>query len=357
MPPEKVLVSAEEIERAIPEENAPQPILKQLLLPIPIWARIGLSSLVSVLPLLCIVAIVLKIAFRTQPPRVRYTLVPFLSALLIVSGFLATVTTVLVVSFMPVPAIVSNGLPRLDEQADFHRMLPLALNRCDGILTVSETSKELIHEAYRVSADRIAIVPNSVKRPPMTAGRSLPVAEPYFPMVGASWSHKNIEALLCQHALWTGTYRLKIVSGPGPTRTRLKQMAASLGISDRVEFLSGLAPQDLERLCAGCSALAYPSLMEGFDLPPLEAMARLRPAIVSDLPVFRELYGEYALYVRLDRSDSWQQAFAALKTIPSAHLAAAQKHALGYERQRMARSLRDAIGRFWPDSLPMQFEG
>ncbi|WP_169747045.1 S1C family serine protease [Edaphobacter aggregans] len=78
-----------------------------------------MASLVPVLPLLCIVAIVLKIAFRTQPPRVRYALVSYLSTLLVVSGVLATVATVLVVSFVPIPAIVNNGLPSLDEQTDF----------------------------------------------------------------------------------------------------------------------------------------------------------------------------------------------------------------------------------------------
>jgi S1-C subfamily serine protease len=119
MPPDKVVVSAEEIERTVLEENVPQTILKKLPSPIPIWARIGLTSLVPVLPLLCVVAIVLKIAFRAQSPRVRYALVSFLSTLLVASGLLTTVATVLVVSFIPVPAIVNNGLPSLDEQTDF----------------------------------------------------------------------------------------------------------------------------------------------------------------------------------------------------------------------------------------------
>lgn len=234
----------------------------------------------------------------------------------------------------------------------FHHMLPRALDRCDGILTVSETSKQLIEEVYGVSADRIAVVPNAIKRPAMIS--SLPVRsnEPYLLVVGASWPHKNIEALLLQHALWTGAYRLKIVSGHGQYRTQLEAMTVSLGIASHVEFLSGLASEELEVLYAGCSALIYPSRMEGFGLPPLEALARLRPAIVSDLPVFRELYGEHASYVELDRADSWQQAFAALDQSDPGRLLAAQEHALSYDRRRMARSLRAALTRFWPDSLP-----
>jgi S1-C subfamily serine protease len=119
MPSEKVVVSIEEIESVLPEENATQTTFKQLPPPIPLWAKIAMAPLVLVLPLLCVVAIVLKIAFRAQPPRIRYALVTFLSVLLIVSGLLTTVATVLVASFVPVPAIINTGLPNLDEQTDF----------------------------------------------------------------------------------------------------------------------------------------------------------------------------------------------------------------------------------------------
>ena len=119
MPSEKVVVTAEEIGCVLTEENAPATLSKQLPPAIPLWARIAMACLVPVLPLLCIVAIVLKIASRAQPPRVRFALVSYLSTLLIVSGLLATVATVLVVSFVPVPAIVNNGLPSLDERTDF----------------------------------------------------------------------------------------------------------------------------------------------------------------------------------------------------------------------------------------------
>jgi S1-C subfamily serine protease len=78
-----------------------------------------LSSLVCVLPVLCIIAIVLRIASRPQPPRVRNAMTSFLATLLIISGFLTTTAFVLVLSFVSVPAIVNKGLPDLDERTDF----------------------------------------------------------------------------------------------------------------------------------------------------------------------------------------------------------------------------------------------
>jgi glycosyltransferase involved in cell wall biosynthesis len=87
--------------------------------------------------------------------------------------------------------------------------------------------------------------------------------------------------------------------------------------------------------------------MEGFGLPPLEAMARRRPAIVADIPVFRELYGPHALFVQVESADSWQKAFAALPSIDSIQLDAAREHAATFNPSRMAHALNEALHRFW----------
>jgi len=121
MPIDRVVVSSEEIQQVQPplHLDAPPSIAKAMPSPVPWWARVGLSFLVLVLPLLCILAIVLRIAFRSQPPRVKYAWVSFLSTLLVISGFLTTIGAVLVYSFVPIPAIVNTGLPELDDRAQY----------------------------------------------------------------------------------------------------------------------------------------------------------------------------------------------------------------------------------------------
>ncbi len=121
MPVDRVVVSAEEIQQVAPpaQLDAPPSIASKLPPPIPWWARIVLSILILALPLLCVIAIVLRIAFRTQPPRVKYAWVSFLSTLLVISGFLTTVGTVLFFSLVPVPSMVNTGLPDLDERATY----------------------------------------------------------------------------------------------------------------------------------------------------------------------------------------------------------------------------------------------
>lgn len=119
MTSEKIIVSSKEIEQAAPEAHSAPTELKRLPSPIPLWAKIALALLVPVLPVLCALALILRIAFRSQPPRDRSAMASFLLTLLIVSGFLTTVGVVLVLSLVPVPAIVNSGLPDLDERTDF----------------------------------------------------------------------------------------------------------------------------------------------------------------------------------------------------------------------------------------------
>ncbi len=119
MPFDRVVVSSEEIEQIKPARDAPPSSFDRLPSPVPWWARITLSPLVLLLPVLCAVAVILRVAFRNQPPRIKYAWVSFLSTLLVVSGFITTVGTVLLISFAPIPALVNTGLPELDERTHF----------------------------------------------------------------------------------------------------------------------------------------------------------------------------------------------------------------------------------------------
>jgi S1-C subfamily serine protease len=72
-----------------------------------------------VLPLLCLLAIVLRVAMRNLPPRTRHGWTAFLNILLITSGLLTSAGTVVVLSFVPLPSVASTGLSELDERSDF----------------------------------------------------------------------------------------------------------------------------------------------------------------------------------------------------------------------------------------------
>lgn len=146
MPSEKVTVTLDEIDRSAAEPqaaiatgapHASPPPLKPLPPAVPLWSRIALSFLALVLPLLCIVTVVLRHACRDQPPRDRNAMTSFLSTLLVVSGLLTTIAFALVISFVPVPAIVNTGLPELDERSDFPALSAAT------VLSSADASREL----------------------------------------------------------------------------------------------------------------------------------------------------------------------------------------------------------------------
>jgi S1-C subfamily serine protease len=139
MASEKVTVSLDEIDKTVVETNAPPAALKQLPPAIPLWSRIALSALALVLPLLCVVTVILRVAFRSQPPRDRNAMTSFLSTLLVISGLITTVAFALVLFLgpIPVPGLVNAGLPELDERAEFPSLT------ANAVLSSADVSREL----------------------------------------------------------------------------------------------------------------------------------------------------------------------------------------------------------------------
>ena len=116
---DKIIISAAEVAETKTAAEQPGRLEPQLPPVVPWWAKASMSLLVLVLPVLCLVAIVLRVAMRNLPPRTRQGWTAFVNTLLIISGLLTSAAAVVVFSFVPLPAIVATGLTELDERADF----------------------------------------------------------------------------------------------------------------------------------------------------------------------------------------------------------------------------------------------
>jgi GT2 family glycosyltransferase/glycosyltransferase involved in cell wall biosynthesis len=235
----------------------------------------------------------------------------------------------------------------------FHFLLPRSLRKCDGILTVSDASKQDIISVYKIPGDKIHIVPNAVSI--KTSGghsTSENTAEPpYLLMVGASWQHKNAVEVIERYDLWKHNYRLKILAGRGQYSDLLRNLVSGLGIRDHVDFLTNLTDLEVDTLYRNCAAVVYPSRMEGFGLPPLEAMSYGKIAIVSDIPVFRELFGDVPLYVQLGNISSWERAFHQLLEMDSrddeSRRRTGRDLAARFSREQMSIALEQALTSIW----------
>ncbi|EDW4473067.1 glycosyltransferase family 4 protein, partial [Salmonella enterica subsp. salamae] len=142
--------------------------------------------------------------------------------------------------------------------------------------------------------------------------------ENYFLAVGASWPHKNIHSFIKNKKIWSDSYNLIIVCGRTDYAISLQQMVVDLELTDKVTFLHEVSFNELKVLYSKAHALVYPSIDEGFGIPPIEAMASNTPVIVSDIPVFREVLTNGALYVNPDDEKSWQNAIENIERLPDA---------------------------------------
>ncbi|HUI52447.1 MAG TPA: serine protease [Terriglobales bacterium] len=135
---EKIVIGAGEVAAVTPPPPDQPPRLESNLPPpVSLWAKFALAPLVFILPLLCIVTIILRVAMRGLPPRTRFAWLSYLSTLMIISGMLTFAGAVLSVAFVPLPAIVSQSLDELDSKSSFPE-LPSA-----APLSAKQVSEEL----------------------------------------------------------------------------------------------------------------------------------------------------------------------------------------------------------------------
>jgi glycosyltransferase involved in cell wall biosynthesis len=133
-------------------------------------------------------------------------------------------------------------------------------------------------------------------------------------VIGSLAPHKNIGMLLgladdlARHGI-----RIAVAGSRDP------KVFASSGFTQsgqNVIWLGRLSDGELAEALARCLCLAFPSFVEGFGLPPLEAMARGCPVVVSDQTSLPEVCGEAALYASPYEPERWLDALVMLKSHP-----------------------------------------
>ena len=89
-----------------------------------------------------------------------------------------------------------------------------------------------------------------------------------------------------------------MIAGPrGWLTDEFDRELAAANFGDRLKILGYVGDEDLRALYSSCTAFVYPSLYEGFGLPPLEAMACGAPVIASRIAAHQETLGEHAVLV------------------------------------------------------------
>jgi hypothetical protein len=134
---DKVVISNAEVAGVGESPQGPKPLEPRLPPEIPWWAKTTLAIFVLALPLLCLIAIILRVSLRNQSPRAKHAMLAYLSTLLVISGLLTSLGILVMVSIAPPPAIGNTGLSELDERAQFPKLPSIS------VLSGADVSQEL----------------------------------------------------------------------------------------------------------------------------------------------------------------------------------------------------------------------
>lgn len=222
-------------------------------------------------------------------------------------------------SFIPEVVTIHDILfethPELFEGAFSHRSVALirrSARRAKVVLTVSEYSRRAIVERYGVPASRIVVTPNAVDRArfrPAVESEAARDAEarerlglegPYVACVGRIEPRKNLPRLV--RAFGRARDRLDprlVLALAGARDFRHEEAFEEAAKLPRgsVRFLGPVPDADLPALYRGAEAFLYPSLVEGFGMPVLEAMACGTPVLSSSRGALAEVGGDAVAWV------------------------------------------------------------
>lgn len=236
------------------------------------------------------------------------------------------------------------------------RRLPLMTRAATMIVTPTESVRREVCAHLSVPSNRVVAVPEAPRAifRPKNAAETLAtrmrlgIEGDFLLFVGTLEPRKNLPTLVSafREVLTETNSRLQLVIAgkTGWLTDDLFTQVRELGLAAHVIFTGYLPDDDLCVLYTSCRAFVYPSLYEGFGLPPLEAMACSAPVIASRIPSIAEVVGEAAVLV--DPTDTAALSRSIIELLADENMrqliaSNGRQRALEFSWERTARLMRD----------------
>jgi glycosyltransferase involved in cell wall biosynthesis len=199
---------------------------------------------------------------------------------------------------LAMPQFVDGALKKIYA----HLMFNAVAKKATHIICVSHFTQNELHRFTNVSSKKISVIYNGVDKywqAPLQATEKI-FKKPYILYVGNVKPHKNLKVLVkaFMNVMERIPHSLVIVGKKEGFITGDKEIASlSLKAGDRISFTGFVSDEKLKNYYRHADLFVFPSLYEGFGLPPLEASAAgCKNILCSDIPVLREIYGQSFSY-------------------------------------------------------------
>jgi glycosyltransferase involved in cell wall biosynthesis len=183
-----------------------------------------------------------------------------------------------------------------------------AIKRSEKIITVSEFTKKDLLENYSINPQKIEVTYeagegfcNWLPEKENQILKKYAIIKPYLLYVGNAYPHKNLEKLVsafCEIRKKIANIHLVLVGKEDYFFKKLKAKIAQKKPGAGIIFTGFISDVELDVFYKNALVYVFPSLYEGFGLPPLEAMAKGVPVASSDHPCMQEILGESAFYFK-----------------------------------------------------------
>lgn len=220
-------------------------------------------------------------------------------------NFVVTIHDLILTSFPTQRATTLHPLLYKIKHNVYKIIIKSAVKRAKKIITVSNFSKNELIKQFKIDPKKIVVtyeateyVCKEVEQKNLEDIKKFGISKPYLLYVGNAYPHKNLERLLQVFKKLKKDYQdieLVLVGKKDYFFERLQRKKEKMGLNG-VIFTGYVEDEDLPNLYKNASLYVFPSLCEGFGLPPLEAMTCGVPVCSSNKSCLPEVLGNAAYY-------------------------------------------------------------
>ncbi|MEA5559224.1 glycosyltransferase family 4 protein [Nodularia spumigena] len=185
----------------------------------------------------------------------------------------------------------------MDKDGQMAEVKRRAISAADIILCISESTRRDLLERYPLPGEKVWVTYLATDFNPKLGYGDEPIpSRPFFLHVGGRGGYKNFKTLLIAFSKVFSKIPDILLSVVGsPFDTTEQGMISEMNLNNHVQNFGYASDAQLAKLYRNCIAFVYPSLYEGFGIPPLEAMICQAPVIASNTSSIPEVVGDAAL--------------------------------------------------------------